>query len=126
MKLPNIYLLFVAIASVSCSEKDLLPGFNSEAWKNDENGCLGERTSLVDDIINRKSELTSLGQEDIVSVLGKPDRHELYSRNKKAFVYFVLAGPGCQDTAQESAYLTIRFDGLGRAKTIIYHQTNQE
>lgn len=88
-------------------------------------GCNGQRLELVDELMTRKSEITGLGQEEIVDVLGKADMHELYSRNKKSFTYFILNGPDCEKPTASPSKLIIRFDGLGRSKDIIYYKAEE-
>lgn len=81
-----------------------------------------KRASLVEDLVNRKEDLFGHGQKDIIGVLGKPNRHELYARNKKAFVYFISGGSICSKTEATQEKLVIRFDGIGRAKEVIYYK----
>ena len=114
-------LLFILL-SLSCADKSRLVGFNTSAWQDDPMGCSAARLNLIDELMERKAELTELGQEDIVALLGKPDMHELYSRNKKSFCYFLASGPECEEASSNPPKLIIRFDGLGRSKDIIYYK----
>ena len=82
---------------------------------------LDQRIFQVDTLVSQKNILAGLGQEQIIAILGNPDRHELYSRNKKAFVYYVNAGPDCPSPAQKLSKLIVRFDGIGRSKEIVYY-----
>ncbi len=116
------FLLLALLLITSCTGKPLLPGFNSRQWQADTAGCQGYRAGLAKELINRKNELAGSSQNDITALLGKPDRHELYSRNKKAFVYFINGGPGCNPTRENPDKLVIRFDGIGRAKEVILYQ----
>jgi hypothetical protein len=118
----NRILPIALLFALACSQSPVLSGFNSDKWQADADGCNGQRTALVVEVINRKSELAGLGQNDIRAVLGKPNRHELYSRNKKAFVYFVKGGPNCEQRKEKPDRLVIRFDGIGRAKEFILYK----
>jgi hypothetical protein len=46
----------------------------------------------------------------------------LYSRNKKAFVYYVNGGPECQEQKTIPDKLVIRFNGIGRVNEIILYK----
>jgi hypothetical protein len=106
----------------SCSQKPILQGFDSQKWQEDANGCNSHRIALADEVLHRKAELVGLGQNEIVEIFGKPNRHELYSRNKKAFVYFVDGGPDCPEQKEIADKLVIRFNGVGRLKEIILYK----
>jgi len=115
-------VIFILFFIVGCIPKTALKGFDSSAWKNDANGCNGIRKVLVDEIINRKDELVGLGQEDIFNTLGKPNRHELYSRHKKAFVYVINGSADCLTNGVKEEKLVIRFDALERTKEVILYK----
>jgi len=123
LQVSNRYLFaFIFLFLLSCNPASILEGFDSQQWKADEDGCNNQRMELIDEIISRKAELQGLSQNEITGVLGKADRHELYSRNKKAFVYFVSGGPNCENKKENPEKLVIRFDGIGRAKEIILYK----
>ena len=119
MRYSNWILLFLAFA---CAGEARLKGFDNQGWQDDRMGCQSKRLTLIDDLMARKSEITGLGQEEISKLLGKPDQHELSSRNKKSFTYFLAQGPGCPNAVDNPPKLIIRFDGLGRSKDIIYYK----
>jgi hypothetical protein len=118
----NKLLLLTLMVFFSCSKQPILPGFDSQKWQDDADGCDSQRIQLVDEVLNRKAELAGLGQNEIVEIFGKPNRHELYSRNKKAFVYFVGGGPDCIEQKEIADKLVIRFNGIGRLKEIILYK----
>ena len=121
MSLSKLFTLSL-IVLLSCTSKFSLDGFNSAEWVADKNGCNNKRATLVEEVVKQKEVLLGHGQNDIVSVLGKPNRHELYSRNKKAFVYFVAGGSLCSQADSTQSKLVIRFDGIGRTKEVIYYK----
>jgi len=107
---------------ISCGQGSILTNFDSQKWQTDKDGCNNQRGALAEEIISRKNELTGLGQQKITELLGTADRHELYSRNKKAFVYFISGGPNCpKQLEKEVSKLVIRFDGIGRAKEFVLY-----
>ena len=121
MSIHNI-LFFALLVFLSCGQEPILDGFDSRAWQADADGCNRQRIALADEIVNRKTELVGLSQNDLIEVFGKPNRHELYSRNKKAFVYFIDGGPDCEDQKEFPNKLVIRFNGIGRVKEIILYK----
>ena len=121
MKLVKVVAL-LGIFIIGCQSKPIIEHFDVEAWQNDETGCNNVRGSLVETLMLQKEKLYGMGQEDIQDILGKPDRHELYSRNKKSFTYFVSPGPDCSTPSDPQLKLIVRFDGIGRAKEIIYYK----
>jgi len=121
----NRLFFSILILTLACTGRALLPGFDRALWQADTEGCQGQRQLLAEELVRRKAELSGHGQHDITALLGKPDRHELYSRNKKAFVYFIAGGPACNRLKENPARLVIRFDGIGRAKEIILYDANQ-
>ena len=118
----NKLLALALLLIISCSTEPILQGFDNQKWQADEGGCDKQRIILADEIINRKAELEGLNQNEITAIFGKPNRHELYSRNKKAFVYFVDGGPDCLQQKENPGKLVIRFDGIGRAKEILLYK----
>ena len=118
----NKLLGLVVLVIVSCNQEPILDGFDSQKWQTDKGGCDKQRIALADEVVNRKDELLGLNQNEIAVVFGKPDRHELYSRNKKAFVYYVEGGPECQEQKVIPDKLVIRFNGIGRVNEIIVYK----
>lgn len=120
--LRNIFSLIILIMLLACTSTPILQDFDSEAWKKDVEGCNNLRINLVDELINNRSELVGLGQNDIIKVLGKPNRHELYSRHKKAFIYTVKGSVNCPKDSGKASRLVIRFDALERTKDVILYK----
>lgn len=109
----------------ACSNNKLLTGFDSEKWGSDPHGCLGLRKELADGLMKRKDELLGLNANEIKSLLGKPDRIELYKRSQKFLVYYIEPDETCAEHKKKDIVenITIRFDALGRAREIVlYHQ----
>lgn len=118
----NKYLILIIFLSLGCGQGFKLEGFDQEKWQLDVDGCNLDRPSMADRLIERKSELIGRSQNEIIDLFGKPSRLELYSRNKKAFVYFISGGPACDDKNESTKKLVIRFDGVGRSKEIILYK----
>lgn len=113
-----IALLFFFSCGKSVPELD---GFDQNGWKNDRNGCKGVRSEMKDFLRKEKNQLLALDEVEIVSLLGRPDRNELFKRNQKFFQYFIEPGPDCNPEIKQvvsPTRLTIRFNAMGLAKEI--------
>ena len=114
----SIALTFLILASCSRSIPDI-DGVDITAWRNDKNGCAGERAKKTDTLLSQKDKLLALSELDIVDLLGKPDEQELYKRNQKFYYYFLKPSGDCDVTSQEqSLRLVIRFNAMGLANEI--------
>lgn len=108
----SIYLM------ASCTKKADLGDFNQEQWKNDPNGCLGERAQMVDDIREAKSKLLGLYQKSIIKVLGRPEQEELYKRSQTYYIYAIDPSKECSEPDADPRFLRIRFTSLGIANEV--------
>ena len=90
-----------------------------DAWKNDKNGCAGARTKMSDVLLSQMEKLLALSELDVVDVLGKPDKQELYKRNQKFYYYYIRPSADCNvSSTSGSLRLVIRFNAMGLAKEI--------
>lgn len=114
-----IYSLFLVVLLSACNNKPLptLEGIDMVAWKDDKNGCLNYRSQSIETLIRQKEKLKSLDQQEIVRLLGRPDRNELYKRNQKFFYYLLEPGVDC-GVDRQSRKLSIRFNAVELAKEI--------
>jgi len=116
-----LWLSAVAAALIVTSCGKALPqleGVDLAAWKDDKNACSGKRWPIAEQIAQQKDKLLALSEDDIVSVLGKPDQNELYTRNQKFFYYFVQPAPACAPGGAPAKRLAFRFNAMGLAKEI--------
>lgn len=87
-------------------------------WKNDKWGCLKDRLAALPELVEQKEKLKGLSQDDIVKLLGRPDKNELYKRNQKFFYYYLTPGMNCgRDTIAQR--LSLRFNAMGFAKEVL-------
>jgi hypothetical protein len=114
-------ILITAALQSSCG-KDLpvLTGIDQQVWKDDKNACTEKRTAMIDGITSQKEKLLGLSESDVVELLGKPDRNELYKRNQKFYYYFIQPSKDCQmkPKVDHPAHLVVRFNAMGLAKEI--------
>jgi hypothetical protein len=115
-------LAFVAhciILATSCGPS--LPSFDNFdtlLWKNDRNGCEGNRKKMMESLISQKNKLLALKESQIVSLLGRPDQNELYNRNQKFYYYYFTAAPSCKKADSLQQRLELRFNALGLVKEV--------
>lgn len=89
-------------------------------WRTDKNGCGTYRSENIKSIQSQKDKLLALKEMQIVDLLGRPDRNELYKRNQKFYYYYLTAAPECANyDASNSMRLAIRFNAMGLAKEIM-------
>jgi len=111
-----LVLLLIAVSFSACQELPKLEGVNVEAWKADIAGCNEERLQLVDTIISQSDKLKGLSENTMISLLGKPDQHELYERSQKFFIYHLEKGNKCpQYDGKYFKSFYIRFNSLDQA-----------
>ncbi len=100
-----------------------LPDFGSidlDQWRKDRNACGTYRAGTQHDIVSQKDKLLALKEMQVVALLGRPDRNELYKRNQKFYYYYLKPSPDCPNyTATENTRLTIRFNATGLAQEIL-------
>jgi hypothetical protein len=118
-----MYKLFstVAIALIVTSCGKSLPELKSldlKAWKDDKNACGEYRSGSIEAIQTQKEKLLALDESKIISLLGRPDRNELYKRNQKFFYYYLQSGPACSAPSENAKRLAIRFNAMGLAKEV--------
>jgi hypothetical protein len=94
-------------------------GIDLAAWKDDKQACNGTRTSMIDLMENNSRKFLSLSEQEIISLLGKPDENELYKRNQKFYYYFVEPSVTCTNSpTQNPKKLVVRFNAVGLAKEV--------
>jgi outer membrane protein assembly factor BamE (lipoprotein component of BamABCDE complex) len=97
----------------------VLDGIDLVKWKNDKNGCGGVRAGLVEPLQTQRSKLEGLSESQIVKLLGRPDKQELYKRNQKFYNFFLQPGQACGQYIAKPLTLSIRFNATGLAKEIV-------
>lgn len=116
-----ISFFFVA---VSCTPSITIEGFDKQAWVNDKGGCLGNRKDLIDLLIENKSTLMGKDQDQIKTLLGKPDMHEIYRRSQRFYIYSIDPGSNCENNMadKKGSNLTLRYNALGKVHEVVYYK----
>jgi hypothetical protein len=111
--------LFLSVVIVSCG-KPLpdLQNIDLNLWKEDKGGCKNLRSAELNDLNSNLENLKALSEKDIIELLGRPDRNELYKRNQKFYYYDLEPGKSCSDSIKVNQQLVLRFNAMGRAKEV--------
>jgi outer membrane protein assembly factor BamE (lipoprotein component of BamABCDE complex) len=112
---------FIPVFFIAASCGKSLPTIDKidlEKWRSDKWGCAKDRQQGLLVLTEQKEKLKGLSQDDIVKLLGRPDKNELYKRNQKFFYYYLTPGEKCGiDTATQR--LSLRFNAMGFAKEVL-------
>lgn len=109
----------VLLLNLGCKEKKSIPGFDHNAWKSHKLGCEGNRSAVVNDILDNKKTWQGLDDDDIVELLGAPERSYYYERNVRAFGYYLHPGKQCDSKlAGFGSRLIVEFNATGFSKRI--------
>jgi outer membrane protein assembly factor BamE (lipoprotein component of BamABCDE complex) len=122
MKFPFTALIVCLLFS-ACNQSIDLKNFDEMAWQNDKGACQNVRSTMRDDLENDKDQLKGLNQDEIISVLGRPDENELYKRSQKFFIYHITPKNCDGQEFEQYTYLSIRFNATGMAKEVIVYET---
>lgn len=119
------YIPIILLLSLTyCTTPLTIKGFNEEVWINDKDGCLGNRKELISLVMDNKETLMGKDQDQIKSLLGRPDMHEIYKRAQRFFMYSLGPGPTCPTyiADKKGANLTLRFNAMGRVHEVVYYE----
>ncbi len=113
-------LILLMLFSSCGKELPKLEGFDPEQWQKDKNACGTYRAENLESIQFQKEKLLALKEMQVVALLGRPDRNELYKRNQKFYYYYLKPAPECSNyNADNIARLAIRFNAMGLAKEVM-------
>lgn len=94
-----------------------MDGFDKDKWMSYEDNCSTYRLEVSDLIIEKQDVILEGTQNEVESLLGKPEEHELYDRNQKFFHYRLTPPDSCNDE-EILKFLSIRFNAIGRANLV--------
>jgi len=121
--LKSVSSLFVILFVIGCSS-EISVSFNAESWKLDTHGCKEKRIELYKGIIGYQNEILGLTNKQIIRILGKPERNELYRRNQKFFIYHISPATRCSLTYNGDAlFLFVRFNAVGLSQEVFVQGT---
>ena len=108
------YLIILCTLS-GCYKTLSLEGFNKKQWVNPD-PCETYRLEIVDHLMKNQEVLLESSQNEVESLLGKANEHELYKRSQKFFHYRLSPEDSCHQGPVK--YLSIRFNAIGNANDI--------
>jgi outer membrane protein assembly factor BamE (lipoprotein component of BamABCDE complex) len=116
-----VYTLVLIIALSGCGNPlPELTDIDLAQWEKDKNACGTYRKDNIEKFLAQKEKLLALKEMQIVELIGRPDRNELYKRNQKFFYYYLKPAPECANyNAADHSRLAIRFNAMGLAKEIM-------
>lgn len=111
--------LWLSVVLISCGKPlpDLAP-IDITQWKADKGGCSNIRSASIQQLTQQLEELKALSEGDVVKLLGRPDRNELYKRNQKFYYYDIDPGKSCSNSITNNQQLVLRFNAMGLAKEV--------
>ena len=113
----TIPILLILLLS-SCYKKLEIDGFDEGKWNSFKSQCSEYRLSSVQTLLDNQDVLLEATQNEIESILGQAEEHELYARNQKVFHYRLTLPDSCSDQTTSPKYLSVRFNAIGRASDI--------
>lgn len=116
MKLNRIIPIVLILISFSCTDIPNLENIDLKKWKEDKNACNKYRIEVVDSLLLQEEKLRGLSQNEIINLLGTADKHQLYERSQKFFIYYLNPNENCDRYAEGYVKaLYIRFNSLDQA-----------
>jgi hypothetical protein len=110
--------LLIAVA-FSCRNTEVsLDGVDLDAWISDPGGCKGLRMVALESLERQREKLLRLDEKEIVGILGKPDKNELYVRGQKFYRYYLEPSAGCANAVDNARSLIIRFNAVGLSSEV--------
>ncbi len=111
------YILIISLLTTGCYSKLSLEGFNKAKWTDQNTNCSSYRLDIATYIVENQTVLLEGTQNEIESLLGQPEEHELYQRNQKYF-HYRLSPPDSCASYEALSFLSIRFNAIGRANLV--------
>lgn len=121
--LSTFFVYFVFITLVACSSApDRIGGLDLIKWRSDRGGCKDSRKAQMGDFKKIEKEIMGKHIDEVGQILGRPDIHQLGTRDQKFYVYFFEKGFHCNDIKQksEAQKVILRFNAIGYLAEITY------
>jgi outer membrane protein assembly factor BamE (lipoprotein component of BamABCDE complex) len=120
-QLKKAFILLNLLFVIACKEAPKLDNFDKIEWTKDRQACQNLRKKYLQSIENQKDKFKSLGQNQVMQLLGKPDIQELYNRNQRFFVYFYEKGGQCEGKADiiNGKVIKIRISALDAVTEVL-------
>lgn len=113
----TILIIWSLLLLSSCYKTLSLDGFDKQKWKTYRKECSSYRLTSSPLLLKNESLILEATQNEVESLLGAADEHELYERNQKFFHYYLTPDDSC-GFVETKKVLSIRFNAIGRANDI--------
>ena len=113
----SICFLIISLAASSCYKQLSMEGFDKEKWLTYGEDCSEYRLNIAPHILENESILLEKTQNEVESLLGRAEEHELYNRNQKYFHYRLTPSDSCE-SYETLTFLSVRFNAIGRANLV--------
>jgi hypothetical protein len=110
----------ISVLFFACDKVPKLTNFDSVAWKNDLNGCLGDRIRLAAILEPQRSELKMIEAPELIKVLGNPNTIEILQRQQRYYVYWIQNPDKCSDSATTYKEVRVRLSALGKVTEVLF------
>jgi hypothetical protein len=118
-----IICLSFLLLLIQCNEKPKVPEhFDFSKWAADPNGCKGIRSKVLADFFPYKAQLIGKTENEILGLMGKPNRVQLYQRNQKFYFYSLKGNTLCADSTLEVSEFYLRFSATFQVTEVNYTQ----
>ena len=114
---PLRVLFLLSFLISGCYKQLSMEGFDTEKWASYATDCSSYRLEIADHVVENQSILLEGTQNEIESLLGQAEEHELYQRNQKYFHYRLNPPDSCA-SYDALSFLSIRFNAIGRANLV--------
>jgi len=110
-------LLAFQLIQFSCTQKKEIKGFDAESWRKDIAACTDKRKEAGQYLYDHQQELIGMKAEEIVEILGKPDKTDYQGRAKFSYSYYIEPGKQCDPSkVKEGDLLVVEVESLGRMR----------
>ncbi|HET8859686.1 hypothetical protein [Marivirga sp.] len=116
MRTTRIIPFALLILNIACTKLPELENIDLKKWKADKDACKEYRIEVVDNLLSQEEKLRGLSQNEMINLLGTADKHQLYERSQKFFIYYLNPNENCDQ--YKEGYLKalyIRFNSLDQA-----------
>jgi len=120
MKL-RLFLLVFSLAGCSYSDPLEIPGLDTAAFKGDRGGCNGSRERQITLLKENKDRFLGISENEIFNAIGRYDYQVLDRKSEKVFVYYLEAGPQCEQiqSATPAESLVLYLNAVKLVKEVV-------
>lgn len=95
-----------------------LENFDAAQWKDDHQGCNGNRLKLIESLRAQRTKLKELSERSLIRLIGRPDRNDLSQRHEKFYYYYIEPSEKCDGGSVDALKLIVRFNAVGLSREV--------